>query len=150
MKYYKWPRRQLILQLKWAKQPTIAEIAYIVTPRIENILQIAFIPTVTRMRIIEMLKAHHLNASTSSLSSRYVCKSFQQSSKILLDISACKCKELAQCVCPKDKKVSKQDQTFFIDQINRSNCYKEVAKDSKKETLTRKSPIYISKQFNVS
>lgn len=120
MKYYEWTRHQLKLQLETAKEPTFAEIADIVTSKIENIWQTASIPIVTRTRIIQMLKAYHLKCKNLLKSIKRLSpeklESFRQSSKILFDISACKCKVLSQCICAKDKKVPKQEQTFLIDQ----------------------------------
>lgn len=120
VKYYEWTRHQLKLQSETAKEPIFGEIADIVVSRIENIWQTASIPTVTRTRIVQMLKAYHLKCKNLLKSIKRLSpdklNSFQQSSKILFDISACKCKAFAQCICPKDKKVPKQEQTFLTDQ----------------------------------
>lgn len=116
MKYYEWTRHQLKLQLETAKEPTFAEIADIVTSRIENIWQTASIPIVTRTRIIQMLKAYHLKCKNLLKSIKRLSPEklagFRQSSKILFDISACKCKELAQCICPRDKRFLNKSKLF--------------------------------------
>lgn len=120
IKLYEWTRHQRKLELETAKEPIFAEIADIVTSRIENIWRTASIPTVTRTRIIQMLKAYHLKYKNLLKSVQRLSEDkleiFRQSSKLLFDISACKCKELIQCTCPKDKKVPKQEQAFLIDQ----------------------------------
>ncbi|CAG9791464.1 unnamed protein product [Diatraea saccharalis] len=120
MKYYEWTRHQLKLLLETAKEPIFGEIADIVTSRAENIWQTASIPTVTQTRIVQMLKAYHLKCKNLLKSIKRFSpdklNSFQQSSKILFDISACKCKEFAQCICPKDKKVPKPEHPFLTDQ----------------------------------
>ncbi|CAH1968197.1 unnamed protein product [Acanthoscelides obtectus] len=120
IKLYEWTRHQRKLRLETAKEPVFAEIADIVTSTIENIWQTASIPTVTRTRIIQMLKAYHLKYKNLLKSVQRVSEDklerFRHSGRLLFDISACKCKEFIKCTCPKDKKVPKQEQAFLIDQ----------------------------------
>ena len=120
MKYYEWTRHQLKLQLETAKEPTFSQVADIVVPRIEGIW-----PTVTRTRIIQMLKAYHLKCKNLLKSIKKISpeklESFRENGKLLFDIASCKCKELPHGICPTDKKVPKQEQPFLIDQRTSRN-----------------------------
>lgn len=127
MKFYEWTRHQLKLQLETAKEPTFSQVADIVVPRIEGIWQTASIPTVTRTRIIQMLKAYHLKCKNLLKSIKKISpeklESFRENGKLLFDIASCKCKELPHCICPTDKKVPKQEQPFLIDQRTSRNMF---------------------------
>lgn len=41
---------------------------------------------------------------------------FRRRSKVLFDISSCKCKDFSKCDCPKDKKIPVNEQSFISDQ----------------------------------
>lgn len=120
MKCYEWNRHKLKSDQNTKKEPTYKEIEAIVVPKITEIWTSASIPTVQQKVIKVMLKAYHLKCKNILKSHPKIPKKnleeFRNASKVLFDISTCKCFEITLCTCPKQKKVPAREHNFLIDQ----------------------------------
>lgn len=109
MKFYEWTRQQLKIE-KNGKDPSFADVATIITSKLEEIWASASIPIVSHTRIIKIIKSFRdkckkINKSHSKPSFAEKVKEFRIQSQKLFDISYCKCPDFDACVCPIEKKV---------------------------------------------
>lgn len=120
MKYYEWVRRKIKLERNTKKEPSYKEIEAIVVTKVANIWKKASIPTIQIKGINVMLKAYHLKCKNILKSHPKIpqikLEEFRRSSRVLFDISSCKCTDISKCTCPKEKKVPTVEQRFLIDQ----------------------------------
>lgn len=120
MKYYEWNRRNIKLDRDTKKEPTYKEIQAIVVSKITEIWGKASIPTIERKGINVMLKAYHLKCKNLLKSHPKIptakLDEFRRSSRVLFDISSCKCTDISKCTCSREKKVPAREQSFLIDQ----------------------------------
>lgn len=125
MKYYEWARWQFKFDKGTKKEPTFLEIANIISTRIEEIWTKASLPIVSHTRVTQMLKSYHLKYKNLLESYPKIpektLEEFRRSSKVLFDISACKCKNLNECICSRDRKVPIKEHCFLIDQRTTRN-----------------------------
>ncbi|KAJ8728603.1 hypothetical protein PYW07_006299 [Mythimna separata] len=120
MKFYEWNRRKIKLDKDTKKEPTYKEIEAIVVAKIVEIWGKASIPTIQLKGIKVMLKAYHLKCKNLLKSYPKIpekkLEEFRRSSRVLFDISSCKCTNISECTCPREKKVPKREHSFLIDQ----------------------------------
>lgn len=136
MKFYEWTRQQLKIE-KNGKDPSFADVATIITSKLEEIWASASIPIVSHTRIIQIIKSFRekckkINKSHSKPSFAEKVKEFRIQSQKLFDISYCKCPDFDACVCPREKKVPMLEQAFLQDQ--RSSRKMIIGRIDKKET----------------
>ncbi|KAF2889237.1 hypothetical protein ILUMI_16936 [Ignelater luminosus] len=76
------------------------------------------LPTVSHTRVIQLLKAYHLKCKNLIKSLKRLSADqkniFLQNSRVLFDTCSCKCKEIELCYCPRENKVPKEEQKFFL------------------------------------
>lgn len=110
-------------QMQNPKEPVFSDIAETISQDIENIWVKASLPIVSHTRVIQMIKTYHLKCKNILKSIARLTAEKKQDilmqSKVLFDISSCKCKNIKQCTFLKDKKVPKSEQAFLIDQQQR-------------------------------
>lgn len=95
------------------KEPTVSEISSILVDKILSLWEKASIPTVTRKRVLQLIKMQHDKYSKIlwypkvKRNENYVLKveAYKAENKKLFDISACKCEKFEECSCIKEKKV---------------------------------------------
>lgn len=120
MKFYESMRYRLKSLKETHKEPSFSDIAEKVTLRVEEIWQTASIPTVSHTRVTQMLRAYHLKCKNLLKSIKRLSpdklNDFLAKSRVLFDISSCKCQNINMCECPKERKVPKKEQSFLIDQ----------------------------------
>ncbi|XP_050505184.1 uncharacterized protein LOC126883579 [Diabrotica virgifera virgifera] len=123
LQYYLWTRYNL-KSPNSGKEPTVFEISNILSDKILSVWQKASILTITRKRVLQLIKTHHdkylklLRYPEVKKNDSYsICvQEFQTENTRLFDISACKCEILEQCSCDKGKKVPKNEREFLLDQ----------------------------------
>lgn len=111
---------------EFSKDPNFSDISAKVVDKILSIWDKASIPTVTRTRVVAMLKSYHtsymklLKQPKNRLADeKYLLKlgTFKSHAREnLFDICSGKCATLPQCSCPKDRKVPRNEITFLEDQ----------------------------------
>lgn len=120
MKFYEWTRHKLKHESETKKEPTYKEIEAIVVPKLIEIWVRSSIPTVEPKRVKVMLQTYHLKCKILLKSHPKIpenkMKEFRLGSKVLFDIAACKCRDLLQCACPKNKKIPLREHNFITDQ----------------------------------
>jgi len=116
---YQWVRFDLHKHPN--KEPTISEITGILSNKVEGIWTRASISTVTRERIVQLIRFHH--DKYLKLVRYPVCKrkdtykqnvsAFRDDAKqTLIDIASCKCTDVKSCKCLKEKKVPVEEREF--------------------------------------
>lgn len=120
VKFYEWTRHKLKHERETKKEPTYKEIEAIVVPKLIEIWVRSSIPTVEPKRVKVMLQTYHLKCKNLLKSHPKIpenkMKEFRLRSKVLFDIAACKCRDLLQCTCPKNKKIPLREHNFITDQ----------------------------------
>ncbi|CAH0546980.1 unnamed protein product [Brassicogethes aeneus] len=118
IKFYEWNRHKIKNDKETKKEPSYKELETVVVARIKEIWAKASIPIVQRKRVKAMLQTYHLKCKNLLKSNPKIPenKEFRRSSKALFDISSCKCKEMNNCTCPREKKIPVRKQSFLIDQ----------------------------------
>lgn len=129
MKGYLWIKYELKPKMS-SKEPTIGEIAVKLAEKIEKIWNNASLPTVTRTRVLQLIRTYRNNYrnllkpyKTRKTNNNYLerLKKLTDGSRKLFDISYCKYVCFESCLCPKAVKVSKPEWTFLIDQRTARN-----------------------------
>ena len=120
---YQWIRMDLKTNPK--KEPTVAEICDELAKKVKEIWTRASIPTVSEIRIIQLIKVHHekylklIRYPKSKKNQSYEQKLTEfneQCNTALFDIAACKCVDFSQCSCERLMKVPAAEQDFLLDQ----------------------------------
>ena len=110
---YKCTRHDL--KNKPKKEPKVSEIINILIEKIDKIRKRAFLPTVTRDRMIQLARKHHdkylklirYPSNKKTVFYEQKIKRFKEDSKsTLFDIASCKCSNSTICRCPKNRKIS--------------------------------------------
>lgn len=124
MKCYLYERHQM--QQLTKKDPAVNDIANIVSKKIESLWKKASIPCVSHDRIKKMILDYHkkyrcilkpMKCRKDVPSYKRKCDQFRDHArKTLFDASCCKCKCFTDCLCLKERKVPKEEQTFLTDQ----------------------------------
>lgn len=123
LKCYLWTRYNL-KPPNSGKEPTVFEISNVLSDKVLSLWQKASIPTITRKRVLQLIKTHHdkylklLRYPEVKKNNSYKIRvqEFQAENTRLFDISACKCEIFEQCSCDKEKKVPKNEWGFLLDQ----------------------------------
>lgn len=114
------------------KHPSITQICSDLANDIVRIYMSASIPTVSIQRIVASIKHYHskyqnlikpYKSSCNKRSYQDKVKIFMEQSKQLFDVASCKCVDFSSCKCIRDKKVSKAEQPFLIDQKNERKLF---------------------------
>ena len=126
LKYYAWIRFQ---KKENKKEPTFNEIADVVAVKLEHIWKKASIPTVSRDRILKMLRTFHTKYMNlikpykerqNKISYQEKVRSFQTETKgTLFDIASCKCdlsSTMTLCSCDKLRKFPAEERLFSLEQ----------------------------------
>lgn len=120
IKCYEWNRLDIKMAKNTKKEPSFQEVADIVVEKIENIWKKASLPTVSHSRVQQMVKAYHLKYKNLLKSHPNIpkkrLKGFLASTKVLFDISPCKCLDFTKFNCPRKKRVPCDEQKFLTDQ----------------------------------
>ncbi|CAG9826869.1 unnamed protein product [Diabrotica balteata] len=127
LRCYLFIRYELKFTKYFGKEPSFNEVCEVLVPKIKSIWESASIPTVSKDRIMQLLRKYHnkyLNLIRYPKSKRNVqyelkITSFKEETRDkLFDIAACKCDFSAckYCKCDKSRKVPKQEQEFLLDQ----------------------------------
>ena len=142
LKYYSFVRNNL--KQKSLKDPAISQILKQVVDKLKAIWESASIPILSDRRIETMLRSYHKKYCVIMKPYKGRTKCDVYTSKIdvfkneahmkLFDIAACKCNVLTQCSCPKEKKVTKEEITFLVDQRSE----RQLFIDRVDSTLSRK------------
>lgn len=102
----------------------MSDISNTLVTKIERIWQRASLPIVFNAKISQMIKVHH-NKYRNLLKSKnrkgikkydINLETFLSNSKLLFDISPCKCLNFESCICSKEKKVAIVERSFLADQ----------------------------------
>ncbi|KAK0043130.1 hypothetical protein Bpfe_027477 [Biomphalaria pfeifferi] len=123
MKYYSHIRQKL--SSDQAKEPTVSEIAEIVSTDIEAVWHKASIPVVSHTRILKLIRNSHEELRKlmkpfkgRKADNKYLLKLQEYADKSrqkLFDIAICKCVP-GNCGCAKQNKVPPQEEHFLQDQ----------------------------------
>ncbi|GBP27482.1 hypothetical protein EVAR_14303_1 [Eumeta japonica] len=120
MKFYEWTKHKLKHERETKKEPTYKEIEAVVVPKLIEIWVRSSIPTLEPKRVKVMLQTYHLKCKNLLKSHPKIpenkLKKFRLGSKVLFDIAACKCRDLLQCACPKNKKIPSKEHNVITDQ----------------------------------
>ncbi|CAG9792722.1 unnamed protein product [Diatraea saccharalis] len=124
MKYYLFIKYQLKPD-NTTKEPTVHDISEILAQEILDIWQKASLPTVSRKRVLQLIRAYHdkYRRLMKPYHGRQTNKNYQQKintftaeSHTLFDICSCKCKLISNCSCSRDSRVPKEEINFLLDQ----------------------------------
>lgn len=122
MKVYLHIRDSLIPEVN-SKEATFFDISQILIQKIQDLWDTASIPTLSKQRMVKMLKDYNKKYMKIKKSSnkkdlfKIKRESFLEHAKAtLFDVSYCKCKEFSSCKCSKDKKIPKLERQFIVDQ----------------------------------
>uniref|UniRef100_A0A8D8THB2 Uncharacterized protein n=1 Tax=Cacopsylla melanoneura TaxID=428564 RepID=A0A8D8THB2_9HEMI len=108
-----------------SKEPAISEVIEIVSSDVLKIWKRASLPTVSKNRVKKILQTYY--SSYQALLKPYKgrqhdgkykqkMESFKKDAARLFDICSCKCTQINECKCPKERKVSKVEIEFLKDQ----------------------------------
>ena len=106
------------------QHPSISEIAEVVAQHLEKLWQKASIPIVTHTRVLQKIRQYqekykqiikHYKSRQNRDSFKLQLKAFQDESKQLFDVAACKC-DFSMCQCEKLNCVPIQERPFLADQ----------------------------------
>ena len=152
LKFYEWTRHRLKFERETKKEPTYKEIEGVVVAKLIEIWAKSSIPTVEPKRMKVMLQTYHLKCKNLLKSHPKIpknkLKEFRLESKVLFDISACKCRDFLTCTCPKTKKIPVREQSFVTDQRTTRQMMiggidvgttKQITKALKRKLLREKS-----------
>lgn len=122
------------------RDPSNTDVFSIVSNEIINIWTKASIPTVTKERVIQLLKSYfekylslkRYPKSKQNRSFENNLKCFVEESQKLFDVAACKCSSFESCLCLKLKKVPVTERLFLLDQ--RKDRKMVISGVDKKET----------------
>ena len=110
--------------------PSVKHIVKTITDRVIEIYNRASIPTVSKVRVNELIFGYHLKYQNiiknykSTLQSQITkLNAFKESSNILFDFCSCKCKGIILCTCSKEKKVPSIERDFLLDQRNKRRMF---------------------------
>jgi hypothetical protein len=106
------------------KDPSITQIITLVAQKVISIWEMASIPCVKLEAVKKRIKTYYskYQALMKNIKRKNVttfkqkCDDFIENSKLLFDISCCKCDSFKKCSCSKDKKVPPLEQAFLEDQ----------------------------------
>lgn len=124
LRCYLFIRYEIKYNKQCGKEPSFVEVCNELVPKIANIWKTASIPTVSRDRIVQLIRKYHdkylslIRYPKSKRNMQYELKvnSFKiDYSERLFDIASCKC-EFSACKCEKSRKVPIQKQKFLLDQ----------------------------------
>lgn len=117
--------RYTLLSAGTAKQPAISKVFAIVSKDVKKIWESASIPTVSTLRVIQLLtkeyneylKLKRWPEKKRNTNFDVRVQTFQNRiTSGLFDIAACKCKLLTSCCCSQTNKVPPKEQDFLNDQ----------------------------------
>jgi len=125
MKAYLFKRNELKVT-PISKEPMFAEVAIPIALQIAGLWLKSSIPIISHQRVVEKLKLYHDKYrnllkpyKSRKYDQKYISKLEEfakQSETQLFDIAACKCMEINNCTCAKDRKVPMAERKFLIDQ----------------------------------
>ena len=114
------------------KQPSLKEISEMLSKKIEDLWKKASIPSVSHERVLKMFHDYHrkyrnlvknIKPKMTDVFKAKVGAFKDNAAKTLFDISACKCADIAGCICPKIRKVPIKEQEFLTDQRTTRKMY---------------------------
>jgi len=107
------------------KDPSVKQIVKIITDKVIEIYERASIPIVSKVRVNELIFAYHLKYKKviknykSNLESQITkLDAFKDRFDVLFDFCSCKCKNFRICACLREKKITKTEKNFLMDQRN--------------------------------
>ncbi|KAL4712991.1 hypothetical protein ACJJTC_012061 [Scirpophaga incertulas] len=124
MKYYIFIKYQLKTD-KTTKEPTVHDISEILAEEILTIWQKASLPTVSRKRVLQLIRTYHdkyrslmkpYHGRQTNINYQQKINTFTAESHRLFDICSCKCKLTSNCSCLKNSRVPKEELPFLLDQ----------------------------------
>ena len=126
IKNFLFIRHELRSNSEAAKEPTVSEIAVILSRKIEAIWAKASLPTVSHQQIVAKIRLHHEKYRNllkplkgRKLDNRYASKLSdfaREGNQQLFDVSACKCSDFSSCKCKKEQRVPIAEREFLKDQ----------------------------------
>lgn len=99
----------------------------VVAEKVFDIWQRASIPTLSKVRVITLVKEHYSKYKKLKKTKikkglkSHALESFLENSSKLFDICSCKCEPISECSCEKNKKVPKKEIDFLLDQRTSRN-----------------------------
>lgn len=128
------------------KDPPITQIIILVAQKLISIWEMSSIPSVTLESVKKRLNAYYSKYQALMKNIKRInvpsfkqkCDDFIENSKLLFDISCCKCDSFNRCSCSKDKKVPPLEQAFLEDQrTTRKMMIGSVDKIQSKKNIQR-------------